>query len=730
MRAPVFTMRYVLQNAVFIVLCLILAAIFYILLTTRPAYAQSDTIQPGVCRAAIVFDRSGSVGTANMQTLRKQVERLFEIDGIQKETTEIAFWSFASDSASFNRNYNQPFNDYVSSMRPNTQFNTNLAKLSSAGYTNYEHAFAYNGGVRNAALKNIVDRTDLIVFLTDGEANPQNTRNAARTAALQYYAEGKEIIGGLIGTRTNDVNYVLNGSETNAANTFRVSTNYNDLTRKLKEQIADKCDPRVEVPEPCVYNPSILAEDPACVPPPPSPYSLTPAVTSSGTVISGSDSAGLTYRVNNNSTAVPSNDTGWSILRLVVPRGQSTAGLEYGTTESYRDGYSCGRLESLGGNGSRCSVVTSGSRVFPQGDTTLSASEVGSANSAAVDDSWTVGTKLCYVFALTQPTENSTPRDRYSRVTCVVVGKRPTVHVLGGDLRVGSYLTSDTAARTSASEVKGSLTTKSGSINRTFGSWVEYGIVAPGMVSGVASGSGFEGGMDSSFAASQPLWSKLTFANKNNDFGNFTSPTSVKQQSDVAGYFLRGRTPVADLTASGTVAINGPDAVNGLYERANGDVRINGSTLERGKSVIIHVPDGTAYIDGNINYASGAYSSLAEIPQFIIIAKNIIINASVTNIDGWLIGRAGDGSGGRIATCDQAPPLTSEVCNAPLTINGPVLARHLELRRTGGSGLAGASGDAAETFNLRADAYLWGFGEGRSTVRAQTTQTIELPPRF
>ncbi|RYX79518.1 VWA domain-containing protein [bacterium] len=729
MGAAVFAIRYVLQNAFFIALCLVLATVFYILLTTRPAYAQSETVQPGVCRAAIVFDRSGSVGAANMQTLRKQVERLFEIDGVQKETTEIAFWSFASDSTYFNKNYNEPFNDYVSSMRPNTQFNTNLAKLSSAGSTNYEHAFAYNGGVRNAALKSIVDRTDLIVFLTDGEANPQNTRNAARTAALQYYAEGKEIIGGLIGTRTNDVNYVLNGSETNAANTFKVSTNYNDLTRKLKEQIADKCDPRVEEPEPCVYNPSIPAADPTCVPPPPSPYSLTPSVTSSGTVISGSDSAGLTYKVNNNSTAVPSNDTGWSILRLVVPRGQSTASLEYGSMESYRDGYSCGRLESLGGSGSRCSVVMSGSKVFPQGDTTLSASEVGSANSAAVDDSWTVGTKLCYVFALTQPTENSTPRDRYSRVTCVVVGKRPTVHVLGGDLRVGSYLTSDTTAGAAASEVKGSLTTKSGSINKTFGSWVEYGIVAPGAVSGVASGSGFEGGMDSSFAASQSLWSRLTFANKNNEFGSFTSSTSVKRQPDIASYFLRGRTPVADLTA-GSVAINGPDAVNGLYERANGDVRIDASTLERGKSVIIHVPNGTAYVNGNINYAAGGYTSLSEIPQFIIIAKNIVINASVTNIDGWLIGRAGDGSGGKIVTCDQAPPLTSEVCNAPLKINGPVIAKQLGLRRTGGSGLAGASSDAAETFNLRADAYLWGFGEGRSTVRAQTTQTIELPPRF
>lgn len=359
----------------------------------------------------------------------------------------------------------------------------------------------------------------------------------------------------------------------------------------------------------------------------------------------------------------------------------------------------------------------------------MGAAELGPVATTAVDDAWQVGTKLCFVFTIDKPTQNDSPTNRYSKAACVVVGKRPTFQVHGGDVVVGRYFGGD-SQNTSLMNVRGSITAKFGSINKTFGSWVEYGIFAPGIISGVASSAGLEGGYDGSVASNQELWSKLTFANSGSEFGKFTGENGMGKITNMAEYFIKGRVPVRDLAADNTVSFNGSSVANGLYRKESGNLIIDSSTLDRGKSVIVHVPNGTVTINGNLAYNGGPYSSINEIPQMVIIAKNITINGSVTNIDSWLIAQDGDQRGGTILTCDQAPPLTSEACNTQLRVNGPVVAKDLQLRRTGGSGTGQASGDAAETFNLRADAYLWGYGEGRSSLRAETTFTRELPPQF
>lgn len=735
------------------------------LTTVSVVHAQGVPNSDKICRAAMVIDRSLSVGARNVETIRNQIRRLFQPTGLYDSRIELAFWTFSSalgvDDSTGNgngslwigtvppgsnpdpnyngRNFNAPYHSYVSSRgeTPST-FNTMLNSIVSSGNTNYEQGFGYNGNVRNPALNNVFNQTDIIVFMTDGQPNSGGgwtvgPTEAGRIAAGKHQNAGIKVIGGSIGAdpaQRRTINYVVSGDYNNSADTFVVSENYNDLALTLETEIRKSCN-TIFPPEVCEYNANIPKTSPDCVPPPASPYSLTPSVTStSGGIISGSDSAAFTYKVNNSSTLTPSGETAWSVSRLVVPRGQSTDRLNYAAGENYRDGYSCNQLVSLAGSGTECSQIANGIKVFSQGDTTMTAAELGSANSAAVDDRWQVGTKLCYVFSIAKPTENDTPRDRYSRVVCVVVGKRPTVHVTGGDVTVGSYFSAGDIVSGVLPGAKGSITTKTGTINKTFGSWAEYAITAPGSVSGIASGAGFEGGYDGSVGSSQLLWSRLTFANSNNEFGNFTGANGMKPVQNFPSYFLRGRTPVANLETANTVSMNGGSVVSGVYQKLDGDIRLDASTLEKGKLVIVNVPNGTVTINGNITYAAGGYASLAEIPQFVIIAKNIVINASVTNIDAWLIGQAGDGSGGTIATCERTPPLTSEVCNAPLTINGPVVAKRLDLRRTGGSGIAGASGDAAEIFNLRADAYLWGFSEGHSSVRAQTTQTVELPPRF
>lgn len=691
---------------------------------------------PQICRATMILDRSGSIDGSEMNRMRSQIRRLFEPTGIYNDKIQLAFWTFSNDVGA---NYNSPFHDFVSSRGVNSSFNSRLNAINSGGNTNYQQAFAYNGDTRNPALNDIIEASDILVFMTDGEPNSPpggifgglTPEESGRQAALKHLNAGRVIIGGSIGSsdaQRRVINYVVSGDRNNYNSSFVISGNFDDLAVKLKEQIDKKCK---ELFPPCQYNPNLPADSPDCKPPESAPYSLTPSVTASNTVISGSDSAGFIYKVDNDSTGATSDPTHWSVKRLVVDRGQAVEPLYYTPAEAYRDGYSCNSLKALVGGRATCDdAAASGTRTFGPGSTTLTPAELGSVATTTVDDSWQVGTKLCYVLVIDKPTQKNTPVDRFSRAACVVVGKRPTVQVHGGDLVVGRYFKAGDISETSSANVRGSLTTKSGSINKTFGSWVEYGIFAPGIVSGVASASGLSGGYDGAVASNPDLWSRLTFANTQGEYGHFTTPNNMGQVTNTAEYFLRGRSVARDLAAVSDLTINGANATSGLYRKATGDLAIDASTLEKGKLVIVHVPEGTVTIRGNLGYVAGPYGAIGEIPQLVIIAKNIVINGNVTNVDAWLLAQAGDGSGGMISTCEFAGTLTSEVCNAPLTVNGPVMAKDLQLKRTGGAGVGNASGDPAEIFNLRADAYLWSYGEGRSSVRAQTTHTTELPPQF
>ncbi len=708
-----------------LILVTIIVSCIYALSVSKPASAA--TVTPGICRASIVFDRSSSVTEPNLRVLRAQAQRLFQVGGLYDSKIELSFWSFAktcvwSDAV----NYNEPFHDYVSSRGESASFNTGLAQLQSAWNTNYEQGLAYNEGKRNPFLNDIINKTDIIVFLSDGQPNVANNR--MRAAAQAHQAAGRLIVGGLIGTLPDEMSYTINGSRSDRTNIFAISSNYSDLSVKLKQVIAEKCNERNPPVTPCEYNPSIPATDPDCKPPTPQPYSLVPSVNATSSVVSGSDSVGFEYRVANDGSQVASDQTTWSIKRLVVERNQSVDALQFNGA-AYRDSYSCAQLVNLVGGKATCvDSGASGTRIFPRGTTTMSTAELGPVGVTAIDDSWQVGTKLCYVFTIDRPTEKSSPVDRYSKAACVVVGKRPTFQVHGGDVSVGRYFEGDVRSDV-ASNIRGSVTAKFGSINKTFGSWVEYGIFAPGVVSGVASAAGLEGGYDGSVAANQSLWSRLTFANTGEEKGHYTNVTGMGKVTSMVDYFTQGRQAVKDLVSENTVSFNG-DIANGLYTKTNGNVTLEASTLEKGKMVILNVPNGVVMINGNLSYVGGAYSSAAEIPQLIIVAKDIVVNDTVTSIDAWLLAQDGDKKGGTIATCQHVPPLTSEMCNSPLRVNGPVVAKDLLLRRTGGAGVGQASGDAAETFNLRADAFLWGYNEGRSALRAETTHTTELPPQF
>jgi hypothetical protein len=140
---------------------------------------------------------------------------------------------------------------------------------------------------------------------------------------------------------------------------------------------------------------------------------------------------------------------------------------------------------------------------------------------------------------------------------------------------------------------------------------------------------------------------------------------------------------------------------------------------------VVILASGTVTITDQITYTSAALNSVRDIPQVVIIANNINIHGNVKQIDAWLV------ASGTINTCnDFAGNLTSNKCNEPLAVNGPVVTDKLILNRTAGADAGAQSGDPAERFNLRPDAFLWAQLQASGNDKAQTVYSTELPPRF
>jgi hypothetical protein len=672
-----------------------------------------------VCHAAIVLDRSGSVGATNLDTMRQQILRLFQPTGLYNDRIQLAFWSFSDCAA--NTNYDAPFNGFVTSRGVDSNFQTHLNQMVSAGTTNYEQGFGYNNGILNSqgGMDAIINQADIIVFMTDGLPNtPASATNSgsgadnnayargvARTAVLKHKAAGTLIAGGMVGNASQgSLNFVINGSDNDATDTFRISTNYDDLATKLKEIIGQKCD---------VFTP-----------PPPTPYSMTPVVSSNDNVVTGSDSATFRYQVNNaTAQGNVSGDTNWTVKQVIVDRGQAPDPLYFGGS-AYRDGYSCAQLLVLIGGRGSCNQVASGHKQFPAGSSSLDG-EPGIPTSVDVGDLG-VGTKICEVLTIDKPTDQATPVNRFSKAVCLIVGKRPSVQVYGGDVRVGRHFITDNGVTSgNPSMISTSTTVRHG---LTYGSWAEYGAFASGPIIGFASMSGLQGGFASTLPNAQEFWSRLTFANANNQYGSFT-PNDIGQGTipDAKNAWLSGRSLARDLNGVNTISFNG-DVTEGVYRKTNGNITLTASTIEKNKSIVLYAPGGTVTIQDNIGYVDGPYGDISEIPQLVIIAKNIVINANVVHISAWLI--SDDETSGQITTCENAATLTSQICNQPLRIDGPVMARHLILRRTCGNCSVQAADQAAEIINLTPDTFLWAQGQGKSEVRVQTTFTTEMPPYF
>jgi hypothetical protein len=450
-------------------------------------------------------------------------------------------------------------------------------------------------------------------------------------------------------------------------------------------------------------------------------YTLDPFITSSQSgTIEANTSVTVTPSVRNNGPT-RSRTTQWQISQIVVAPGSA---IPHENTPGTSPQAPC--VAYFVTAGASCSIVNNGT-----GTTVLSVGLSTLASRTVAAGDYEVGTKLCFAFSV-QPRASSVPSnpgsdDQWanSAPVCMIIGKKPKVQVLGGDTMSGGIIQTSTSSK----NISGTT--------RMFGSWDEYAALAVGSISGMGSGAAFAGpGMASSTVCK---YSTLSFTNSGNSAtcvanlsagGGIGNYAIAQTMPGVAASFpVNATDPNRNLGNNPTIDLSIGD-LQGIY-RASGNVTINGGGagkfINKSQWIVINAPTANVTINGDISYTNETLTTIDQIPQVIIIANNINIVDSVTNIDAWLV------AGGYINTCSSiniAAPLSASICDDRLTVNGAVMAQKLYLRRTAGSGVGNASGDPAEVFNLRADAYLWSMARANSNGHVQTVDAIELPPRF
>jgi hypothetical protein len=455
-------------------------------------------------------------------------------------------------------------------------------------------------------------------------------------------------------------------------------------------------------------------------------YTLTPTVTvnpSTGVEPGQSLTAAPVVDSSGNGSAVGIN---WQLTRFVLPLGATAPSrTENGASpiDYFRNG---------------AQTASTGTRDFPSGVTPLEPF-------TRINDDVEAGEQVCYALSVRPYTNDNTANLwRHSDPKCSPISKKPKVQMLGGDLIVGRATYGNRAA---VSDVSTSVSNTRD--NKRYGSWSEYAIIPSGTVKDMASGAMYVGGADVTSLTNLCNFSVLTISNTSGLDSSCIANSIGKYVSGTIAPNIASRFPQPSSTRAAQI-ISSPSV--DLFTRARSLVHTTAARqatlsvsssqpFEAGHWVVLNAPDTTVTITSDINYTAANISRAEDIPQVVIIAKNIIIADNVDNVDAWLIATGTSTPTqpivGYINTCGSVPAgapssasLNTATCGGKLTINGPVQANKLYLYRTAGAGTEEELGEPAEVFNLRGDAYLWASSYNPSSGRLPTVSSKELPPRF
>lgn len=734
---------------------------------------QKVSAAPNECKIILSIDRSGSITDSQWEKMGQQVQNIIQsgVTGVPK--LYVAIWTFShGDPASdYNANHGSDYvqagaisidaitkqNQLITTIFGTKKFDGSYTGfITRDGGTDYQQAFGYssNGGpvTVNPYVQNMVNgNPNGFILITDGAPNYP---------------------GGVDGNSGIDNNDVAIAAAKDARGKYTIPA--------YGAYVTDNPQPNDPVPvglSSTMYKPGdsvgpigfgdgnienfIIAKiSDACGTVPAATYSLTPSVNPSfgqgGGVITDGSQPQFDYTVNNDGDTTI---TDWQIYDMQIDPGVPIPVPQ--CFNSYCDlntANVCAYLSSI-----TCATSQDDNNATPNSETfrqiikpsiTLYTNRTANVKDLS---SLKPGTRVCRGLRISNPTQTGIPPYRLS-IYCFVYAKAPLLQIHGGDIRVGRPFQGDTASYQSSGIYTTGYTLRGTDKPNglTFGSWVEYGALAPGPIMNLASLAGYRGGaeppVDACGASSSRSTNYLTFANYNtasSECGRFAD--SIGTIPDVVAPITSW--PVINGSISSPFQLK-PDSRAGRYvSLSSTGVTVSASTIPTTGTYIIYVPNGTVTIDGDITYgappSSGKYQAdqLKDIPQVFIIAQNISVKGNVTRVDAWLVANGTGNKQGIVNTCSDVKANNPKACEKQLTINGPVMAREVQPWRTTvysgscklegnyltPSGCIGSTTNPAdkpgEIFNLPGSSILWATNQ-TDLSRAQTTYTIELPPYY
>ena len=376
-----------------------------------------------------------------------------------------------------------------------------------------------------------------------------------------------------------------------------------------------------------------------------------------------------------------------------------------------------------------------------------------------------VGTKVCAVAAVYpsdshdtgngDPINDSVQSAAFSptgtktglKVSCRTVAKHQNMSVEGNGVVTTQRINSSTTTHNTTNDKK------------IFRSWSEYQIISGGSGSNASSGAvtayalnnmagkteNMSADPDFSSVSSGSYLYPQTLGNYSLDIiGGKKSDPNSEDESQVNWRY--SETLIKNIVD--TYGKGGGDCVSGDLPTSNNYLEcINGGSLpyvyKEGKDTLVVKSTGTLTINNDSHLDDLSYWGSPK--QLIIIAKDILIDKSVSRVNAWLIV-----DGGKLNTCNDyqinAPEDKSnqnllDFCNTQLFINGPVIVNgDLILPRTFGGGSVLENGEfvkdpntlvqRAEIFNYDPSVVEWAYRESQKNPHLETTYTETLAPRL
>ena len=165
---------------------------------------------------------------------------------------------------------------------------------------------------------------------------------------------------------------------------------------------------------------------------------------------------------------------------------------------------------------------------------------------------------------------------------------------------------------------------------------------------------------------------------------------------------------------------------------AAGKLYLSADTIPAGANYVVY-SKGSVYITGNLTYENDDYSVPSEVPQLIIITDgSIFIDGNATQVDAWMVAKSTESGKGLIKTCSTSEGVsqTEAECSKQLRINGPIIAKKLELTRVYGAATGNNSATPAEIMNLSPATYVFSQSKATEGATLRTVYSKEVAPRW